>query len=99
MIIPDGAAQVNLKFTGSGVPSGAEVTFGVLLGDPGNDPEAGATLTTGNVTATHTRANRSEEVAITAVLVKVGTNSAGPATEKSVSHGASISGDSTSPNV
>src|SRR5215207_3150713 len=33
MLIPEGYAQVNLKFGGVALPLGAEITFGVALGD------------------------------------------------------------------
>jgi len=40
MIIPSGYAQVNLIFSGSDVPTGAQMTFGV--NNQGSDLTAGA---------------------------------------------------------
>jgi hypothetical protein len=77
MYIPSLYSQVNLFFSGSAVPRGAEMTFGVA--NPTNaDPAvvAAAILTswnTGNI-----KARQSTAIGLTQVLVKNGPNATGP---------------------
>lgn len=93
MHIPTGHSQVNLKFNGTGVPTGAEVTFG--LDNTGSSLSA---LAIANLIDTNYVANLmaacNSHVELTGILVKNGPNDVGPFFEKGVAHvGANTSGD------
>ena len=80
MIIPEGFTQINLKFTGSGLPTGAEVTFAVI--NPADQPP---TTIAADVLAEWAAAgimgNLSNGVSVTSVLAKNGPNETGPSAE------------------
>lgn len=87
MIIPVGYAQVNLRYTGVGLPTGAEMTFGV-----NNGPEASAvalaeTIEAAIITAGF-GASMFEDAVLTTIHVKLGPN----ATGQFVDHGTNIAG-------
>jgi len=82
VIIPVDFAQVNLKFTGSALPTGAEMTFGMnTVGNPGSvaawaDDVAGAWDDAGLVEL------YTGQVRLSSILVKAGPNSTGPFVEQ-----------------
>lgn len=95
MLIPDGFAQVNFKFTGLGLPYGAECTLGInhegVLWDPTEVAE--------NIITDWDEADMnvcmSASVTLSSVLVKFGPNATGPAAEVA----AGIVGTQTTPVV
>lgn len=80
MIIPDGYAQMNVKFTGLGVPTGAEVTFGVSLNLFTGEP-ADAADEVNDLWVTTFGPQQTGQVGVLAVLAKFGPNDSGPAAE------------------
>ena len=98
MIIPVGYGQVNLRFTGSALPNGAEITFGfqnVAATTP--DVVAGiidglwGTLTMGSLYA--------GDVTLSSIRVKHGPNASGPDFELPVDWDGTASGESSAPNT
>lgn len=78
MLIPNGYGQVNFIFTGTNLPTGAEMTFGIDVTGYGGDPAAAAAdIQTENIAAAidDMYVNSQELVAI---LVKYGPNATGP---------------------
>lgn len=82
MIIPVGFAQVNLVFTGSALPEGAEVTFGVDNTVASITAGGIAGLFDGIYDASGIRANLSTGVNMTEIRVKLGPNATGPTAEE-----------------
>jgi hypothetical protein len=81
-VIPSGYSQVNLKFTGDGLPTGAEVTFGIR----NLDNKAAADIA-GDVSTnwdTWLKALTPTHVTLSSILVKNGPNATGPAAEIAV---------------
>lgn len=98
MIIPSGFGQVNLLFSGAGVPNGAQVTFGIALGGAWETP-AEAGLAIGVLWA---NAGFDDHMATTVVLdqilVKYGPNDIGPSALVDVNVPGVAAGD-TLPNT
>lgn len=99
MIIPAGHAQVNLVFTGTALPNGAEMTFGVdigtIVGAISDLPQDIADLWgTSNM-----RALMTNETALTEVRVKVGPNDIGPTYEASPAIQGTDAGTAVPPNA
>lgn len=88
MIIPSGYSQVNLKYTGTALINGAEMTFGVINGT-GGSPTAveGIVYTAWN---THLKSLFTNDTVLDSILVKNGPNISGPFVQ--VSHGTVPSG-------
>lgn len=78
MIIPAGYAQVNLLFAGSGVPTGAEVTFGVELPLTGSTPAGVAASVIAAYNTANFKTQMATSVSLANVLVKFGPNATGP---------------------
>ena len=78
MIIPDGFAQVNYRFTGAGVPTGAECTIGLDLASTSVDPDVLGDTAAGWVDDAGIAAVMSIHVTLSSVLVKFGPNETGP---------------------
>ena len=99
MIIPVGFAQVNMLFTGGALPRGAQVTFGVDLEDPGDDPTAVANHVILSATSADFMDSLVDDIVLSSVLVKFGPVATGPSVEVpcDIDGGASSSG--VSPNV
>lgn len=95
MIIPEDYAQVNLRFTGDAIPTGAEITFGVAItGELVTPGEIAAAV--GNLWDTSgVMGNLTEGVALTEVLVKNGPNATGP----SAVYPLTVEGEVESPTV
>lgn len=96
-LIPVGTAQVNLIFTGTSLPNGAECTFGVDLGVGGN-PTVIAGLVDDAVGVSGFMSNLSNEVELSSILVKFGPVSTGASAQISTSHSGSA-GVGGPPNV
>jgi hypothetical protein len=99
MIIPIGYAQVNLRFTGTAVPTGAEMTFGLDIGGiPGTltalaDEIADAWDTQG------CQARQNDQCVLATLLVKEGPNITGPSVEISPGLAGGQSGEAGPPNT
>jgi len=98
MTIPAGFAQVNIKFVGASIPTGAEVTFGVTDG-LAEGPEAIAEAVDGLLTSTGCLAPLSQTVDINTILVKVGPDDTGPSAEIPSEGGGGTAGNVAPPNL
>lgn len=98
MIIPAGYAQCNLRFIGEAVPLGAEVTFGVALGDPEPTPAA-AGLAVGSAWVSNILPYQSTLCILSQVRVKFGPNDTGPFAEVAFANAGASTGDAVSPQV
>lgn len=96
-VIPSGFAQVNLKFTGTNTPTGAEVTFGVNYLD-GLTPLQVAEAVDGAVGDSSIMSPCASQTALTTISVKFGPNATGPSVDLTTSH-TGANGDSETPNV
>ncbi len=98
MEIPAGYAQVNLIFTGAGVPRGAQVTFGV-----GGTLSAAALPATADLVANTWLARIAPRipstVTLSSVRVKLGPNDTGVAIERSYAHAGLKNTEVDSPQV
>ena len=79
MIIPAGFAQANIRFTGSNLPSGAEITIGFEVVGPGGSAFSAAQTVLQEFQSANIRAQISPEVTIDSCLFKKGPNSTGEA--------------------
>lgn len=79
-VIPAGYAQCNVRFTGTPVPNGAEITFGVAIGDK-NTAEEVFTGVSAALTSSGFLAPFTSNMTATSVLVKLGPNLDGPMQE------------------
>jgi len=99
MIIPSGYAQVNLIFSGSDVPTGAQMTFGV--NNQGSDLTAGAIAA--EVIAQAVAASLEDcwtgGVDLSAVLVKRGPNATGASHLEPAAINGAATGQSVGPNT
>lgn len=98
MIIPNGAAQVNLKFTGAAVPRGAQCTFGVV-GTEVDDPEEIATLVSAAVGTSALIGNCTPQLTMSSILVKMGPNETGPMAEIATNAIGGAAGEAVPPNT
>ncbi len=81
MIIPDGYAQINIRFTGTGAPTGAEITCGVNLDIFPGTPADLAQKALVYFQSAAIRARLSSEVTISSCVAKYGPNATGPSAE------------------
>ena len=81
MEIPTGYGQMNLKFTGAGVPSGAEVTHGFKLDGSSPTPTDAANSFIAAISASPMEQNWRSNIQLSSVLVKFGPNATGPSAE------------------
>jgi hypothetical protein len=96
-VIPSGFSQVLLGFTGSGVPHGAAVTFGVDNG--GNPPLTVANFVDASTWLDEVLNNLTNDVAVTLIRVKNGPNDVGPSVDKVVNHVGGSSAAGFTPQV
>jgi hypothetical protein len=96
-VIPDGYSQVNLRFTGAGVPLGAEMTFGVQNG--GFTPAQVALGVSDALSTSNLKAGWAASTTIEQIHVKNGPNDTGPFFDQAVSFVGTLAGDNISPNV
>lgn len=98
MIIPDGYAQVNHRFGGTAAPSGAEITYGVILMDEDLEPADVAEACSDAFVAT-LLLMVTESLILTNTHVKFGPNSTGPEADHGVSEAGDNSGSGVPPNT
>lgn len=77
MIIPEGYAQVNMRFTGTSLPTGAEITFGVQPVAPVITVEDIEDVVFDSWVTAGISANLVNTVSLTSILVKAGPNATG----------------------
>lgn len=99
MEIPTGYGQLNMKFTGSAIPTGAEMTVGFdhtgFVGDPSDAADSFQT----DLVAAAVDDMYCNTVEMSSLLVKFGPNDTGPSFEKSVSLVGNQNTSSAGPNV
>ena len=98
MIIPVDYSQVNLKWTGNGLPLGAQTTFGVS-NDADRPPSDIAQQALNAWDDCGVMDNLSVQVAVTSCLVKNGPNVIGPAAEVSATVPGTSGSEPLPPNV
>jgi len=99
MEIPADYAQANLMFTGDAVPTGAEITLGLFVGDYAGDPDTSAEDTADAWDASEIETLQGTLIALTQVRVKWGPQSTGPTGEWTGAIAGSSSGAQVTPNV
>lgn len=99
MEIPIGYAQVNLKFTGAAVPTGAEMAFGIDVSGTSDTPEEIGTAIAGAWTTALLPADQVTDIRLVSVLVKFGPNLTGPSAEVPVLIIGESTDDSVPPNT
>ena len=99
MIIPPEYAQANIKFTGTGAPSGAEITLGLNRELYASNAAGAAYDVLIAFQAAAIRARLANSVTIAKCLVKFGPNNTGPAAEHSSPLAGTNGGAGTSPGV
>lgn len=99
MIIPAGFAQVNLKFTGADLPTGAEMTFGIDNQTAGDTPADIALAVADAWTTAGLPASQNVGVTLSSILVKVGPNATGPSAELAQTIPGTVTGDSDPPQT
>lgn len=98
MYIALGQAQINLVWTGIGLPFGAQNTFGVQVGQGMDAEDVAHAVSTSIVEAAIVLA-LSNKVAITGVHVKMGPNDVGPMFDLGVAHQGGDAGQPLPPNT
>jgi hypothetical protein len=98
VIIPSGYGQVNLQFTGDNLPTGAEVTFGILnsLSLSANDVGESVIIAIGS---SEIMQEFVDDETIANVHVKLGPNASGPFADVGSEISGAVSTSGTSPNV
>lgn len=99
MIIPSGYGQVNIKFSGTALPTGAEVTHGFKLDGSGVTPTDMANSYIAAIDAGDWKLNWHSGCTVTSVLVKFGPNDTGPSAEVPCSILGLYTANGCSPNV
>lgn len=99
MIIPDGFAQVNLVFSGSGMPTGGEVTQGInVQAFAGNPTECAETIAAGILTSA-IEDLWVAQVTLAEVRVKFGPNATGPSGVATMGEAGDAGGTGWTPNT
>jgi len=98
MLIPAGYGQLNFKFTGQAVPTGAEVTVGFTNAESQTIGDVLAAVATSLVPADFASIIENDSQLAT-ILVKLGPNDIGPSGEASVGLEGDAGSDGTVPNV
>lgn len=98
VLIPDGYAQVNYKFTGANLPNGAEITLGIFLEGSDATPAEAAQEMIDTWDAANMEQFYGSGISMTSCYVKFGPTATGPSAEvfDAVS---GTTGDPDSPNV
>lgn len=91
MIIPSGFAQVNLKWSGASVPTGAECTYGVDISGYSGDPTDLGESVASAYNAANLDGVQVTTISLTSILVKFGPNVTGPSAEVATSFPGTIS--------
>ncbi len=99
MLIPDGFAQANIRFTGANLPSGAEVTLGLDKRTFLGSPVAAATAVLNAFQKPIMRARIVTQTTISSCLVKFGPQATGASGEFSNPLTGTAANEPASPNV
>lgn len=99
MIIPVGYSQVNLKFTGADIPTGAEMTFGVNNTSSDYTPDQVIQIVADAVGTAELADFWNVQCVLSSILVKNGPNSVGPSAEETFSFPGTVTGDSDPPQT
>jgi hypothetical protein len=99
VIIPSGFSQVNLKFTGPDVPTGAEMTFGVDNQISSFAPGDVADLVANAVGVADLPDFWTTDVVLSSILVKNGPNATGPSAENVYDYPGTVTGDGDPPQT
>ena len=99
MEIPVGYAQANLRFTGSAMPTGAEITLGLDVSSYVGTPDSVAALLASQWNVDNVDARMTLYLALTEVRVKYGPVATGPTGVWTGSIPGTQSGDSAPPNT
>jgi len=99
MEIPDGFAQINIRFGGSGAPTGAECTLALDLGETSVNPSALGLLVEGWLNDSGLPADFSTQITAEAVLVKYGPTLTGPSALVAIDVQGTYSSSDESPNT
>jgi len=97
-IIPSGYGQVNMKFTGSAVPSGAEVTFGVFFNIP-HTLQQTATDVEAAWNSSNMDTTQTDEITLSSIGVKFGPNATGASGEFPFNRPGTNTGAAVPPNT
>lgn len=98
MTIPISYAQCNLIFTGTSVPHGAEVTFGLDISGGSGTPSGDSSAVETALVASGLIANLANNVTVTTIRVKFGPDATGPSFDNAATiNGAG--GPSVGPNT
>jgi len=97
-VIPAGAGQVNLFFTGSSAPTGMQVTFGIDVQAYSADPTSAAIDIGDALGASNLDSLTCNDCDLTKILVKYGPSSTGPSGEFAFS-GEGTAGVGMAPNT
>lgn len=98
MLIPSAFAQVNLIFSGNGIPLGAQMTFGVA--NPEDlDPVGIATLVDAAYNDAEVYDSQSTQARLSGILVKKGPNATGASALLGVDRQGTASGPCVPPNT
>jgi len=98
MLIPEGYAQVNFIFSGFGVPQGAEVTFGLGLGETDDNPAEVAEAMHGVWTDTFLTV-MTNAITFDETRVKFGPNDIGPFASFSGGDNGALTPNGSTPQV
>lgn len=98
MFIPEGFAQVNIRYTGSGAPTGAEVTFAVAL-EPVLAGAAVVAEAIGDIWRDTVNVYVSNTITFDSILVKFGPNDTGESAVVAYGVAGSVSDDPAGPQV
>lgn len=98
MLIPNGFAQANFRFTGQNVPEGAEVTLGLdMTGFAGTPTDAAEALR--DAWENEMLSQQTAQITLSEVLVKFGPNATGPSGTAASGQNGTAVGDSEAPQV
>ena len=97
MIIPDGYAQINLKFLWPDSSQRAEVVFGVALDDVGLDPHTTAQAVQNAYGDAGLEQVQGEDISLDTILCKFGPNATGGSFELGVGQAGTLTGGLTTP--
>lgn len=98
MLIPDGYAQANLRFSGTALPTGAEVVLGLNVEvGPSTPLEVAEEVALAWAAGMNTL--QTNQVTLSSVLVKFGPTSTGPSAEFGCNIPGTVSNPTAPPNV
>jgi hypothetical protein len=99
MEIPTGYGQANFRFTGTAVPTGAEITLGIDVSAFSGTPTGAAQELADSWAATNIDAYQGTVIALTSISLKYGPTATGPTGEWTGSLPGVGTGSGVTPNV